>query len=147
MMIRVELAIGRIFAPQTSQGWHCQGSSSFDTRPVVESVARARLLAAALMPAEPHIRSPFSERLAPQSLILEVIGLGRAGPHCMAAYHSHCLRRSARPDPTGLIRPRGTRDNDPVAVGQPLLGGGGLALRAVPVAAGVVGDTYTLMKN
>ena len=59
----------------------------------------------------------------------------------MAAYHSHCLRRSARPDPTGLIRPRGTRDNDPVAVGQPLLGGGGLALRAVPVAAGVVGDT------
>jgi hypothetical protein len=51
-------------------------------------------------------------RLAPQSLILEVIGLGRAGPHCMAAYHSHCLRRSARPDPTGLIRPRGTRDND-----------------------------------
>jgi hypothetical protein len=67
---------------------------------------------AALMPAEPHIRSPFSERLAPQSLILEVIGLGRAGPHCIAAYHSHCLRRSARPDPTGLIRPRGTRDND-----------------------------------
>src|SRR5258706_14849143 len=63
------------------------------------------------MPAEPHIRSPFPERLAPQSLILEVIGLGRAGPHCMAAYHSHCLRRSARPDPTGLIRPRGTRDN------------------------------------
>src|SRR5258707_15439268 len=63
------------------------------------------------MPAEPHIRSPFPERLAQQSLILEVIGLGRAGPHCMAAYHSHCLRRSARPDPTGLIRPRGTRDN------------------------------------
>ena len=25
------------------------------------------------MPAEPHIRSPFLERLAPQSLILEVI--------------------------------------------------------------------------
>jgi len=24
----------------------------------------------------------------------------------MAAYHSQCLRRSARPDPTGLIRPR-----------------------------------------
>ena len=69
------------------------------------------------MPAEPHIRSPFSERLAPQSLILEVIGLGRAGPHCMAAYHSHCLRRSARPDPTGLIRPRGTRDNDPAFLG------------------------------
>src|SRR6478609_2563187 len=64
------------------------------------------------MPAEPHIRSPFPERLAPQTLILEVIGLGRAGPHCMAAYHSQCLRRSARPDPTGLIRPRGTRDND-----------------------------------
>ena len=78
----------------------------------IESVARAHLLTAALMPAEPHIRSPFSERLAPQSLILEVIGLGRAGPHCMAAYHSHRLRRSARPDPTGLIRPRGTRDND-----------------------------------
>ena len=57
------------------------------------------------MPAEPHIRSPFPERLAPQSLILRVIGLGRAGPHCMSAYHSHCLRRSARPDPTGLIRP------------------------------------------
>src|ERR1700756_480209 len=35
---------------------------------------------AALMPAEPHIRSPFPKRLAPQSLILEVIGLGRAGP-------------------------------------------------------------------
>ena len=51
--------------------------------------------------------SPFPERLAPQSLILEVIGLGRAGPHCMAAYHSQSLRRSARPDPTGLIRPRG----------------------------------------
>src|SRR4029077_13907000 len=63
-------------------------------------------------PLPPRIRSPFSERLAPQSLILEVIGLGRAGPHCIAAYHSHCLRRSARPDPTGLIRPRGTRDND-----------------------------------
>src|SRR5580692_8229760 len=72
---------------------------------------------AALMPTEPHIRSPFSERLAPQSLILEVIGLGRAGPHCMAAYHSHCLRRSARPDPTRLIRPRGTRDNDPAFLG------------------------------
>jgi len=64
------------------------------------------------MPAEPHIRSPFTERLAPQSLILEVIGLGRVGPHCMSAYRSHCLRRSARPDPTWLIRPRGTRDND-----------------------------------
>src|SRR5258707_7730119 len=76
------------------------------------SVARAHLLAAALMPAEPHIRSPFTERLAPQSLILEVIGLGRVGPHCMSAYRSHCLRRSARPDPTWLIRPRGTRDND-----------------------------------
>src|SRR5262249_27668115 len=43
-------------------------------------MARAHLLTAALMPAEPHIRSPFPERLAPQSLILEVIGLGRAGP-------------------------------------------------------------------
>ena len=31
------------------------------------------------------------ERLAPQSLILEVIGLGRAGPPCISAYHSHCL--------------------------------------------------------
>src|SRR5258707_4884648 len=30
----------------------------------------------------------------------------------MSAYRSHCLRRSARPDPTWLIRPRGTRDND-----------------------------------
>ena len=77
-----------------------------------ESVARAHLLAAASMPAEPHIRSPFTERLAPQSLILEVIGLGRVGPHCMSAYRSHCLRRPARPDPTRLIRPRGTRDND-----------------------------------
>ena len=48
------------------------------------------------------------ERLAPQFLILEVIGLGRVGPHCIAAYRSHCLRRSARPDPTRLIRPRGT---------------------------------------
>ena len=71
----------------------------------LRSVARAHLSTAALMPAEPHIRSPFPERLAPQSLILKVIGLGRAGPHCMSAYHSHCLRRSARPDPTGLIRP------------------------------------------
>src|SRR5258706_15383307 len=69
------------------------------------------------MPAEPHIRSPFPERLAPQSLILEVIGLGRAGPHCMAAYHSQRLRRSPRPDPTGLIIPRGTRDNDPAFLG------------------------------
>jgi hypothetical protein len=69
------------------------------------------LLTAALMSAEPHIRSPFSERLAPQSLILEVIGLGRVGPHCISAYRSHCLRRPARPDPTRLIRPRGTRDN------------------------------------
>src|SRR6266404_2236761 len=77
-----------------------------------ESVARAHLLAAALMPAEPHIRSPFTERLAPQSLILEVIGLGRVGPHCISAYRSHGLRRPARPDPTRLIRPRGTRDND-----------------------------------
>src|SRR5215471_18825911 len=32
------------------------------------------LSTAALMPAEPHIRSPLPERLAPQSLILEVIG-------------------------------------------------------------------------
>src|SRR5271156_2516370 len=55
-----------------------------------------------LMPAEPHIRSPFSERLAPQSLILKVIGLGRVGPHCMAAYRSHCSRRSTRPDPAAL---------------------------------------------
>src|SRR5690348_17597103 len=53
--------------------------------PSVESVARAHLSTAALMPAEPHIRSPFTERLAPQSLILEVIGLGRVDPHCMAA--------------------------------------------------------------
>jgi hypothetical protein len=77
-----------------------------------ESVARAHLVAAALMPAEPHIRSPFTERLAPQSLILEVIGLERVGPHCISAYRSHCLRRPARPDPTRLIRPRGTRDSD-----------------------------------
>src|ERR1700737_502597 len=77
-----------------------------------ESVARAHLLAAASMPAEPHIRSPFTERLAPQSLILEVIGLGRVGPHCMSAYRSHCLRRSSRPAPTWLSRSRGTRDND-----------------------------------
>src|SRR5216684_2741129 len=95
-------------AANFTRGWHCQGSSSSNTRPVVESVARARLLAAALMPAEPHIRSPFTERLAPQSLILEVIGLGRVDTHCMAAYCSHCLRRSAHPDPTRLIRPRGT---------------------------------------
>ena len=73
------------------------------------SVARAHLSTAALMATEPHIRSPFSERLAPQSLILEVIGLGRVDPNCIAAYRSHCLRRSIRPDPTRLIRPRGTR--------------------------------------
>src|SRR5271155_3382012 len=54
------------------------------------------------MPAEPHIRSPFSERLTPESLILKVIGLGRVGPHCMAAYRSHCSRRSTRPDPAAL---------------------------------------------
>jgi hypothetical protein len=80
-------------------------------RSVVESVARAHPLTADLMPAEPHIRSPFTEQLAPQSLILEVIGLGRVDPHCISAYRSHCLRRSARPDPTRLIRPRGTREN------------------------------------
>ena len=113
VMIRGELAIGRIFSPQTShEGGTVKGRHLPTRVPVVESVARARLLAAALMPAEPHIRSPFTERLAPQSLILEVIGLGRVGPHCMSAYRSHCLRRSARPDPTRLIRPRGTRDND-----------------------------------
>ena len=83
-------------------------------RSVVESVARAHPLTAVLMPAEPHIRSPFIERLAPQSLILEVIGLGRVDPHCISAYCSHCLRRSARPDPTRLIRPRGTRDKIPL---------------------------------
>src|SRR4029077_18491827 len=62
--------------------------------------------------AELHIRSPFTERLAPQSLILEVIGLGRAGPYCMTAYYSHCVRRSPCPDPEGLTRPRETSDND-----------------------------------
>ena len=46
-------------------------------RSIPGSVARAHLSTAALMATEPHIRSPFSERLAPQSLILEVIGLGR----------------------------------------------------------------------
>src|SRR5271166_4567033 len=97
-VVQAQRQIHRVLPPRAPRG--------------IESVARAHLLTAALMPAEPHIRSPFSERLAPQSLILEVIGLGGAGPHCMAAYHSHCLRRSARPDPTGLIRPRGTRDND-----------------------------------
>ena len=73
---------------------------------VLESVARAHLLTAALMPAEPHIRSPFSERLAPQSLILEVIGLGRAGPHCIAA----SIRRwsAVAVSPRGL-RARGDR--------------------------------------
>jgi len=40
------------------------------------------------------IRSPFSARLAPQSLVLKVIGLGRAGPHCMAAYI--CVRSAVR---------------------------------------------------
>src|SRR5207302_9468289 len=64
------------------------------------------------MPAEPHIRSPLPERLAAQSLTLAVIGRGRVDPHCISAYRSHCLRRSTRPDPTRLIRPRGTRDND-----------------------------------
>ena len=78
------------------EGGTVKGSCIPTCRSVLESVARAHLLTAALMPAEPHIRSPFRERLAPQSLILEVIGLGRAGPHCIAAYHSHCLRRPAR---------------------------------------------------
>src|ERR1700730_16963093 len=73
-------------------------------RPLSNPWLEPHLLTAASMPAEPHIRSPFTERLAPQSLILEVIGLGRVGPHCIAAYCSHCLRRSARPDPTRLIR-------------------------------------------
>ena len=34
------------------------------------------------------------------------------GPTLYYGIYSHCLRRSARPDPTGLIRPRGTRDDD-----------------------------------
>ena len=112
VMIRGELAIGRIFSPQTShEGGTVKGRHlptrvplsnpwlgpvcwlRFDVRRTSHSVA-------------------VQKRLAPQSLILEVIGLGRVGPHCMSAYRSHCLRRSARPDPTRLIRPRGTRDND-----------------------------------
>ena len=107
-----ELAIGRIPRATNMRVAPSRILVSQHTVSVLESVARAHLLTAALMPAEPHIRSPFAERLAPQSLILEVIGLGRAGPHCIAAYHSPCLRRSARPDPTRLIRPRGTCDND-----------------------------------
>jgi hypothetical protein len=83
------------------EGGTVKGSCIPTCRSVLESVARAHLLTAALMPAEPHIRSPFRERLAPQSLILEVIGLGRAGPHCIAAYHSHCMRRSAPPGSNG----------------------------------------------
>src|SRR5262249_26480466 len=75
--------------------------------PWLEPIYRLRLL----MPAEPHIRSPFPERLDTKSLNLEVIGLGTADPPCISAYHSHCLQRSDRPDPTRLIRPRGTRDN------------------------------------
>src|SRR6516162_1045821 len=87
-MIRGEWA--HLFAPQTSHEFGTVKDRHSPTcRSVVESVARAQLLTAALMPAEPHIRSPFSERLAPQSLILEVIGLGRMGPHCIAAYRSH----------------------------------------------------------
>jgi hypothetical protein len=45
---------------------------------------------------------------AADTTIPHVIGLGRVDPHCMAAYCSHCSRRSARPDPTRLIRPRGS---------------------------------------
>jgi hypothetical protein len=44
----------------------------FDTLFGCSSVARAHLLTAALMLAKPHIRSPLTERLAPQSFILEV---------------------------------------------------------------------------
>src|SRR5258705_9738696 len=140
VIIRGELAIGRIFAPHTSHEdgtvkarpepqllfcyinqtllmlalWSCgRRASVVQAQRQIHRVlpaactsryrirARAHLLTAALMPAEPHIRSPFSERLAPQSLILKVIGLGRVGPHCMAAYRSHCSRRSTRPDPRG----------------------------------------------
>src|SRR5260370_13680672 len=57
--------------------------------PSVESVARAHLLAAALMPAEPHIRSPFTERLAPPSLIPAGIGLGTVASHWISALRSH----------------------------------------------------------
>ena len=69
------------------------------------------LWTAALMPAEPHIRSPLQSGLHHNPSFLRSFGLGRAGPPCITAYYSHCLCRSARPDPTGLIRPRGTRDN------------------------------------
>src|ERR1700751_3928998 len=57
----------------------------------LRSVARAPLSTAALCPQNLTSGRRFPERLAPQSLILEVIGLGRAGPPCMSAYHSHCL--------------------------------------------------------
>jgi len=113
LMIRGELAIGRIFVPQTShEGGTVKGRPSFFPHavPLLNRWIRGSspFCCCGLMPAEPHIRSPFTERLAPQSLILEVIGLGRVGPCCIAAYRSHCLWRSTRPDPTRLIRPRGT---------------------------------------
>src|SRR5215831_20421603 len=76
--------------------------------PWLEPIYRLRLL----MPAEPHIRSPFPERL--DTIIPHSRGhrARDGGPPCISVYHSHCLQRSARPDPTRLIRPRGTRDND-----------------------------------
>jgi len=109
--IRGELAIGRGTSRHTlhMRVATVKRRDLLTYRSIPGSVARAHLSTAALMATEPHIRSPFSERLAPQSLILEVIGLGRVDPNCIAAYRSHCLRRSTRPDPTRLIRPRGTR--------------------------------------
>jgi hypothetical protein len=81
------VALSRVVIFQHASRCRIRGSSpfvgcGFDARRTSHSVA-------------------VQERLAPQSLILEVIGLGRVGPHCIAAYRSHCLRRSARPDPNG----------------------------------------------
>jgi len=73
----------------------------------LRSVARAHLSTAALIAAEPHIRSPFPERLAPQSLILKVIGLGRAGPHCISALSQPLFATVRPPGSNGADQARG----------------------------------------
>ena len=97
-VVQAQRQIHRVAGP-VHRLWPENASSDRDCGTTVDGIVPLRcdpwlepiLSTAALMPAEPHIRSPLPERLAPQSLIGKVIGLGRAGPHCMSAYHSHCL--------------------------------------------------------
>ena len=72
--------------------------------------ARAHLLTAALMPAEPHIRSPFPERLAPQSLIPRGHRAREGGSTLYGGISQPLFATVHPPGSTGLIRPRETRD-------------------------------------